>query len=167
MLKIYKMMILELYKIFLIYNNMKYLKLFEDKEKDKEIIDTFKICFQDLEDNGFEVKIFQILVNWYADFSESPILNAYKRSSQDQPKIHYFRIDINKNEKSFNITNIKEDILFTEAYMKGEFNLNIDHIRVLSWGKWAPERIYKSIEYIPLDIKINSVVIAFTKNKDI
>ena len=38
---------------------MKYMKLFESKEEDEEIIDALEICFQDLKDKGFQVKIKQ------------------------------------------------------------------------------------------------------------
>ena len=145
---------------------MKYMKLFESKEDDG-IIDAFKMCFQELEDKGFEVKIRQILVSWYADFSKDTIIKRHNKLSPDQPKIPYVRVDIYKNRKCFNILDVKEYLLFTESYMKDEFNLNIDHIQILSCGKWGIERIYKSIEYIPLDINISNILIAFKKNKDI
>ena len=133
---------------------MKYMKLFESKEDD-EIIDAFKMCFQELIDKGFKVDIRKYNRS-LVDFSKEQIVSRSKVKFLD--RIPCFDIFIYKNSKQFNIKDIKDDLLTAESYMKEEFKLNLNQIYMLS-------NYYKGTEYLPTNVNIYSIsVFFFTKN---
>ena len=144
---------------------MKYMKLFESKEEDKEIIDAFKMCFQELEDKGFK---FWIICGNYLqpDFSRGPILDDSSIQRFDPILKHKFLddringvgISISKNGNSgaFTMGDIRSNLLFTKDYMKDEFNLNILHLEDNSLI------YYKDIKYVPGGY-IYSIFIFFSK----
>ena len=124
-------------------------------EEDKEIIDALEICFQELTDKGFQVNIDQ---DYYypVDFNENSIIKLCEvKYLKPNPS---FRVIINRC-KPFNIKDIKENILFTESYIKDMFNLNIIQLYILDYIQYY----YKSIEYIPIDEDIYYIEIYFTK----
>ena len=148
---------------------MKYMKLFESKEEDKEIIEALEMCFQELKDKGYIVYISkEIGDNIY--FSKYPIINRLelKASNKSKIKIPYFCVTIYKDinrKKLFNIKDIKEDILFTESYIKDEFNTNIHHFgSSYHDSKGFNSYCYKNIEYVPTNVNIPVIGIYFTKN---
>jgi hypothetical protein len=137
---------------------MKYIKLFEDKKEYDEIIDKFKICFQELIDKGFKVIIRG--GDWnQAYFGKENIVNIDDVKFKFLDHITYgFKIFISKDSMSdFNIKDIKDDLLIAESYMKQEFKLNIFQINVQN-------NLYKSIEYLPVDYDVDHINIYFAKN---
>lgn len=124
------------------------MKLSESKE---EVTYAFKMCFQELKDKGFQVGI-DCGWNRQPDFSRGPILednfthvdkfqNFTSRFLDN--KIYGFRIYITKYDKEFSIDDIIENLLFTEDYIRDEFNLNIIHLQDNS------QTFYNDIKYLP------------------
>ena len=113
---------------------MKYLKLFEDnKTEDKEIIDAFEICFQDLKDKGYIVKA---------------SVNKYH-------KIYDFHISIHFHKK-YHINDIKENLLLMKSYSNDELNLTIKYLEIDGF-------YYKKINDISNDKKIDTIYICLIK----
>ena len=65
----------------------------------------------------------------------------------------------------FKFKDIMDNLLFTEAYMKDFYNLNIDHI--LTYFNNIDHCFVESIKYLPLYDCTYSFDIWFIKNKDI
>ena len=106
-------------------------------EEDKEIIDALEICFQELTDKGFQVNIEQLdLINDTKLYS----VNIYKN-----------------NRKSFYINDVIEYLLFTEAYMKDEFNLAIEKFGIDKY-------YYINIKCKPISNIIHTVRIILKNN---
>jgi len=75
------------------------------------------------------------------------------------------------NFKSFDIDEVKENLLFAQSYAKNELGLKIEYIYIVTPLILRPsiqkEYIYyKSIDVLPSNIMINSITISFT-NTDI
>ena len=84
-------------------------------------------CFRDIEDSRFEVK-----TNFYH--------NTYKVEIE---KMNIYKI--------FPISDIFETILFTESYLKSEFNLKLFKINI----KHAITSKYKNVEFQKFDISFD------------
>lgn len=139
---------------------MKYIKLFEDIKEDIEIINEFMICFQELIDKEFEIKIRQVTRS-KCDFSKKPIVSIRDVDFLYDSDTRYYRVEISKhNNIQFSIKNIIDDLLTVESYMKGEFNLIIENLYLAQ-----NENYYKSIENLPTNDTMDiSIEINFTKN---
>ena len=126
------------------------------KKRDKEIIDAFEICFQELKDKGYKVDIKQRICK-QVDFTYSPII--YFNNILNKPTKCCFRVKIYKYNIYFNIKDIKENLLSIEAYMKDIFNINITLLYTVS-----DKFYYENIKYLPLDKDIYYIKIHFTKD---
>ena len=144
---------------------MKYMKLFENKE-DKEIIESLEMCFQELTDKGFNVDIFQKISNWRINFSKKTIISVTNARKLNKIQEKFYEVCIYKKYNKSNIKNIIDNILFTESYIKDEFNLNINQLYIMFHNPMFGElgHYYKNIEDLPLDDDINSICIYFAKN---
>ena len=133
---------------------MKYLKLFEDKKTEDELLESIPILydlFQDLVDNGFEIDIEESSTSKF-NFSDGPIYKYDLNLNQSLVKGDYIKrdsLDINiymSNDNKFNIRKIKNNLLFVESYITDELDLVINYIQIDDYNK---KTYYKSIKYLP------------------
>jgi hypothetical protein len=148
---------------------MRYLKsykLFE--EVDVKDIESFKELFYNFKDDGFDISISENNTQ-RVDFSKKDSLTSFEIPDYKPGKtIEIITTDVKvsrPNFKSFNIDEIKENLLFAQSYAKDELGLKIEYIYIVR--NWMREYIYyKSIDVLPSNIMIDSITISFT-NTDI
>lgn len=132
--------------------------------EDAEIIDTFEICFQELKDRRNTVII---NYRYYTpiDFTKGHVIDVRDIRTSFKPNKPYFYIEIHKDYfRPFNIKDIMEYLLFTEAYIKDLYNLTIEHLFVLMTDTYKGYGyFYDDIKYLPLDENIMTINIYFTK----
>ena len=134
------------------------MKLFEDnKTEDKEIIEAFEMCFQELKDKGFKFIIDPITKNLPVNLSKGQIVSRHDIyfSPNKTPCIY---IDIYKRT-SFKINDIINYLLFTEDYMKDVFNITLNYIY-----NDCNNSYYKNIQNLPLDEYTHNLAFFFSKN---
>ena len=148
---------------------MKYIKLFEDKERDelRELIheiEELELC-QDLKDHGFSIVIgctSEKLIKFPNDISKI----KFKDINEYQGKyVNYLSIVICKLYKIFYIDDsIINNLLFIESYTEGELGLKVNSYQGDSSkdGKYA-SYYYKSIKDLPKDKEVSSICINFIK----
>jgi len=151
---------------------MRYLKsyrLFEGV--DVKDIESFKELFYNFKDDGFDISISENNTQ-RVDFSEKDSLTSFEISDYKPGKtIVITTIDVKVNRpnfKSFNIDEVKENLLFAQSYAKDELGLKIEyiyivtpHVMLVGDRNWK-YIYYKSIDVLPSNIMINSVTISFT-----
>lgn len=141
----------------------------------KEIIDQLEICFQELIDKGFYAEIRHGKIR-KLNFINGPILNI-DDAEFNPTEIPCFGIRIHKDynyhnclnignmtgsDKSFNIKDAIEYILFTKSYMKDMFNLNIEYLS--TFNDTDNCYLYENIEYLPIDKNILEIGLYFIEN---
>lgn len=82
---------------------MKYIRLYESKEYDREDI---KNCFLDLVDNGFEINVFTKKEMTLLKMNTCP----------------YILITRDSEPEYFSITDVKETLLFAIPYLEDQYN---------------------------------------------
>jgi len=154
---------------------MRYLKsykLFE--EVDVKDIESFKELFYNFKDDGFDISITENNTQ-RVDFSEKDSLTSFEIPDYKPGKtivITTTDVKVSRpNFKSFDIDEVKENLLFAQSYAKDELDLRIEYIYIVTPLILRPsiqkEYIYyKSIDVLPSNIMINSITISFT-NTDI
>jgi hypothetical protein len=154
---------------------MKYLKsykLFE--EVDVKDIESFKELFYNFKDDGFDISITENNTQ-RVDFSKKDSLTSFEIPDYKPGKtivITTTDVKVSRpNFKSFDIDEVKENLLFAQSYAKDELDLRIEYIYIVTPLILRPsiqkEYIYyKSIDVLPSNIMINSITISFT-NTDI
>jgi len=154
---------------------MRYLKsykLFE--EVDVKDIESFKELFYNFKDDGFDISISENNTQ-RVDFSKKDSLTSFEIPDYKPGKtivITTTDVKVSRpNFKSFDIDEVKENLLFAQSYAKDELDLRIEYIYIVTPLILRPsiqkEYIYyKSIDVLPSNIMINSITISFT-NTDI
>jgi hypothetical protein len=142
---------------------MRYLKsykLFE--EVDVKDIESFKELFYNFKDDGFDISISENNTQ-RVDFSEKDSLTSFELPDYKPGKtIVISTIDVKvsrPNFKSFNIDEVKENLLFAQSYAKNELGLKIEYIYIVKDNQYI---YYKSIDVLPSNIMVHSVTISFT-----
>ena len=146
---------------------MRYLKSYKLFEGvDVKDIESFKELFYSFKDDGFDISISENNTQ-RVDFSKKDSLTSFEIPDYKPGKtIVVTTIDVKvsrPNFKSFNIDEVKENLLFAQSYAKNELGLKIEYIYIVENRKY---RYYKSIDVLPSNIMIDSVTISFT-NTDI
>jgi len=151
---------------------MRYLKSYKLFEGvDVKDIESFKELFYNFKDDGFDISISENNTQ-RVDFSEKDSLTSFEISDYKPGKtIVITTIDVKVNRpnfKSFNIDEVKENLLFAQSYAKDELGLKIEyiyivtpHVMLVGDRNWK-YIYYKSIDVLPSNIMINSVTISFT-----
>jgi hypothetical protein len=141
---------------------MRYLKsykLFE--EVDVKDIESFKELFYNFKDDGFDISISENNTQ-RVDFSEKDSLTSFEIPDYKPGKtivITTIDVKVNRHFKSFNIDEVKENLLFVQSYAKDELGLKIEYIYIVKDNQYI---YYKSIDVLPSNIMIDSVTISFT-----
>jgi hypothetical protein len=141
---------------------MRYLKsykLFE--EVDVKDIESFKELFYNFKDDGFDISITENNTQ-RVDFSEKDSLTSFEIPDYKPGKtivITTIDVKVNRHFKSFNIDEVKENLLFVQSYAKDELGLKIEYIYIVKDNQYI---YYKSIDVLPSNIMIDSVTISFT-----
>jgi hypothetical protein len=159
---------------------MRYLKsykLFE--EVDVKDIESFKELFYNFKDDGFDISITENNTQ-RVDFSEKDSLTSFEIPDYKPGKtIVITTIDVKvclaagnaPNFKSFDIDEVKENLLFAQSYAKDELGLKIEYIYIVTpnvkRARYVGDRnwkyiYYKSIDVLPSNIMVHSVTISFT-----
>jgi hypothetical protein len=162
---------------------MRYLKsykLFE--EVDVKDIESFKELFYNFKDDGFDISITENNTQ-RLDFSEKDSLTSFEIPDYKSGKtIVITTIDVKvcltagtnaPNFKSFDIDEVKENLLFAQSYAKDELGLKIEYIYIVTKrNAYHPYLLvgnrnwkyiyYKSIDVLPSNIMVSSVTISFT-----
>ena len=155
---------------------MRYLKsykLFE--EVDVKDIESFKELFYNFKDDGFDISISENNTQ-RVDFSKKDSLTSFEIPDYKPGKtIEITTTDVKvsrPNFKSFDIDEVKENLLFAQSYAKDELDLRIEyiyivtpHVMLVGDRNWK-YIYYKSIDVLPSNIMISSITISFT-NTDI
>jgi capsule polysaccharide export protein KpsE/RkpR len=145
---------------------MKHLKSYKLFESDN--FDWFKELFIDLEDERFRITIKDSL-SQKLDFSKSNVINVHQVAySPSSETIKTIDVKIEKRIledghltfKSFNIDEIKETLRFAESYVKGQEDLNIQYIYTVRVPQYL---YYNSVDALPGNQDVDSVIVAFTK----
>ena len=117
-------------------------------------------------DDGFDISISENNTH-RVDFSKKDSLTSFEITDYKPGKtivITTTEVKVSRpNFKSFNIDEVKENLLFAQSYAKDELDLRIEYIYIVRNWKYI---YYKSIDVLPSNIMINSVTISFT-NTDI
>lgn len=147
---------------------MRYLKSYKLFEGvDVKDIESFKELFYNFSDDGFEVET-KTSSAQKLDFStpfsgERDSLSSFEVPNYNPGKTAVIStIDVRvsrPNFKSFNIDEVKENLLFAQSYAKNELGLKIEYIYIASNRQYI---YYKSIDVLPSNIMIDSVTISFT-----
>jgi hypothetical protein len=148
---------------------MKYLKSYKLFEGvDVKDIESFKDLFYNFKDDGFDISITENNTQ-KVDFSEKDSLTSFEIPGYKPGKtivITTTDVKVSRpNFKSFNIDEVKENLLFAQSYAKDELGLRIEYIFIVSGWEYlkSPSYIYyKSIDVLPSNIMINLVTISFT-----
>jgi hypothetical protein len=141
---------------------MRYLKsyrLFEGV--DVKDIESFKELFYNFKDDGFDISISENNTQ-RVDFSEKDSLTSFEIPDYKPGKtivITTIDVKVNRHFKSFNIDEVKENLLFVQSYAKDELGLKIEYIYIVKDNQYI---YYKSIDVLPSNIMIYSVTISFT-----
>lgn len=141
---------------------MRYLKsyrLFEGV--DVKDIESFKELFYNFKDDGFDISISENNTQ-RVDFSEKDSLTSFEIPDYKPGKtivITTIDVKVNRHFKSFNIDEVKENLLFVQSYAKDELGLKIEYIYIVKDNQYI---YYKSIDVLPSNIMIDSVTISFT-----
>jgi len=152
--------------------HLKDYKLFEGV--DVKDIESFKELFYNFKDDGFDISITENNTQ-RVDFSEKDSLTSFEIPDYKPGKtivITTTDVKVSRpNFKSFDIDEVKENLLFAQSYAKDELDLRIEYIYIVTPLILRPsiqkEYIYyKSIDVLPSNIMINSITISFT-NTDI
>lgn len=126
---------------------------------DEKIIEELNMCFQELKDKGFKVRIKQTTTN-RVDFTNGQIINILEEIVFIIPKVPCFYIEIDKfydDYREFNIRDIIEDLLFVEDYIKDIYNLNIIKL-------YDDDYYYENIKNLSKDKDINIFGVHFIKD---
>jgi hypothetical protein len=141
---------------------MRYLKSYKLFEGvDVKDIESFKELFYNFSDDGFEVET-KTSSAQKLDFSKKDSLKSFELPYKPGKTIVISTIDVKvsrPNFKSFNIDEVKENLLFAQSYAKNELGLKIGYIYIVINNQYI---YYKSIDVLPSNIMINSVTISFT-----
>ena len=145
---------------------MKYLKLFEDKkdrEELEELIPELEDLCQDLKDHGFIVEIYEYTrksIKFKKD-EISIIPNDDICKYQTDYYIDGLTILIYKNEKTFYVNEIRNDLLFIKSYSRDELDLKINHYFYYD----IMDDLYycKNIKDLPKNDEVKSIFICFIK----
>ena len=141
---------------------MKYLKSYKLFEGvDVKDIESFKELFYNFKDDGFDISISENNTQ-RVDFSEKDSLTSFEIPDYKPGKtivITTIDVKVNRHFKSFNIDEVKENLLFVQSYAKDELGLKIEYIYIVKDNQYI---YYKSIDVLPSNIMINSVTISFT-----
>jgi hypothetical protein len=142
---------------------MRYLKSYKLFEGvDVKDIESFKELFYNFSDDGFEVET-KTSSAQKLDFSKKDSLTSFEIPDYKPGKtIVITTIDVKvsrPNFKSFNIDEVKENLLFAQSYAKDELGLKIEYIYIVRNWEYI---YYKSIDVLPSNIMIDSVTISFT-----
>jgi len=154
---------------------MRYLKSYKLFEGvDVKDIESFKELFYNFKDDGFDISISENNTQ-RVDFSKKDSLTSFEIPDYKPGKtivITTTDVKVSRpNFKSFDIDEVKENLLFAQSYAKDELDLRIEYIYIVTPLILRPsiqkEYIYyKSIDVLPSNIMINSITISFT-NTDI
>jgi hypothetical protein len=127
---------------------MKYLKLFEsNSDKLSKLIPELQIIYQELEDKNFKIDISETVCS-IMDFGKKSIIHRKKYINDNIVDCITIMLS---NKKSFNILDIKDDLLSAESYIKYELNMIINYIYI--YDKIG-STYYKNIESIPDDLHV-------------
>jgi len=141
---------------------MKYLKSYKLFEGvDVKDIESFKELFYNFKDDGFDISISENNTQ-RVDFSEKDSLTSFEIPDYKPGKtivITTIDVKVNRHFKSFNIDEVKENLLFAQSYAKDELGLKIEYIYIVKDNQYI---YYKSIDVLPSNIMIDSVTISFT-----
>jgi hypothetical protein len=141
---------------------MKYLKSYKLFEGvDVKDIESFKELFYNFKDDGFDISISENNTQ-RVDFSEKDSLTSFEIPDYKPGKtivITTIDVKVNRHFKSFNIDEVKENLLFVQSYAKDELGLKIEYIYIVKDNQYI---YYKSIDVLPSNIMIDSVTISFT-----
>ena len=142
---------------------MRYLKSYKLFEGvDVKDIESFKELFYNFKDDGFDISISENNTQ-RVDFSEKDSLTSFEIPDYKPGKtIVITTIDVKVNRpnfKSFDIDEVKENLLFAQSYAKDELDLRIEYIYIVKDNQYI---YYKSIDVLPSNIMVNSVTISFT-----
>lgn len=145
---------------------MKYLNLYESYIKSDhnisdldELIPELDVIFYELEDVGFDVFLSSTKTK-NIDFSDGPISTTYNKLNDTD--IQCIELMIVMRDDAFNISDIKENLLFAESYMVDVFDLKINFIEVRP-VKGNKTIYYQSAEYLPNDEMVYLMYIDFIK----
>ena len=141
---------------------MRYLKSYKLFEGvDVKDIESFKELFYNFKDDGFDISISENNTQ-RVDFSEKDSLTSFEIPDYKPGKtivITTIDVKVNRHFKSFNIDEVKENLLFVQSYAKDELGLKIEYIYIVKDNQYI---YYKSIDVLPSNIMIDSVTISFT-----
>ena len=145
---------------------MKYLKLFENKERDelRETIPELGELCQDLKDHGFEISFYYDPENITMNkFNGMPKLRSDATDRFETYYIDILCLKISKYHKNFFIKDIIDNLLFITEYATSELGLKI-HYYVYTNSE--PKESYcENIEDLPKNIEGPYIIIRFTKGE--